>query len=54
MELRRQLWQHLASDYKPTLLLDGIGQESSLEELPQALTSLLRGGVRGRTIVRIS
>lgn len=53
MELRRQLWQHLASDYKPTLLLDSISHESSLDELPQALTSLLRGGVRGRTIVKI-
>lgn len=53
MELRRQLWQNLASDYKPTLLLDGIGHETSLEELPQALTSILHGGVRGRTIVRI-
>jgi putative YhdH/YhfP family quinone oxidoreductase len=53
MDLRRQLWQHLASDYKPTLLLDSISHEASLDELPQALTAILRGGVRGRTIVRM-
>ncbi len=53
MDLRRQLWQRLASTYKPTLLLDSIGHEISLDELPQALTAILHGGVRGRTIVRV-
>ncbi len=53
MELRRQLWQQLASDYKPDTLLDSIGKEASLEELPQVLATILKGGIRGRTIVRI-
>ncbi|MBV9227907.1 MAG: oxidoreductase, partial [Chloroflexi bacterium] len=52
-DLRRQIWQRLATDYKPTSLLDSIGHESPLEELPQALAAILQGGVRGRTIIRI-
>ncbi len=54
MELRRQLWEQLASDYKPVGLLDSIGKEASLEELPQVLGNILRGGVRGRTIIKVS
>ena len=53
MELRRQLWQQLATDYKPDALLDSIGKEASLEELPSVLSTILKGGIRGRTIVRI-
>ena len=53
MELRRQLWQQLASDYKPDALLDSIGKEASLEELPHVLATILKGGIRGRTIVRV-
>jgi acrylyl-CoA reductase (NADPH) len=54
MDLRRKLWEHLATDYKPAHLLDAIGHEVSLDELPQALAAILKGGVRGRTIVKIS
>jgi len=54
MELRRELWQHLASDYKPRHLLDTIAHEVSLEDLPQALANILKGGTRGRTIVKVS
>jgi acrylyl-CoA reductase (NADPH) len=52
--LRRQLWQRLASDLKPTKLLSHIGSEVSFEELPEALAQVLKGGVRGHTIVRIA
>lgn len=54
MELRRQLWEHLASDYKPDGLLDLIGHEAPLAELPQALSTILKGGSRGRTIIQVS
>ncbi len=54
MELRRELWQRLASDYKPRHLLDTIAHEVSLEDLPQALANVLKGGTRGRTIVKVS
>ena len=53
MELRAQLWQRLASNYKPGHLLDTIGHEVPFEALPQALATILKGGVRGRTIIKI-
>jgi putative YhdH/YhfP family quinone oxidoreductase len=52
MGLRDQLWQDLAGNYKPKHLLDTIGHEVPFEELPQALATILRGGVRGRTIIK--
>jgi len=52
MGLRRELWQRLASDLKPTKL-DTISREVTLDELPQVTASLLNGGVRGRTVVRL-
>src|SRR5207247_9839409 len=53
MELRRQIWHRLASNYKPRQLLDTIGHEVPFEALPQALATILKGGVRGRTIIKI-
>jgi len=52
MGLRRELWHRLASDLKPTKL-NSISREVTLDELPQVTASLLSGGVRGRTIVRL-
>jgi acrylyl-CoA reductase (NADPH) len=52
MGLRRELWQRLASDLKPTRL-DSISHEVTFDELPQVTAALLKGGVRGRTIVRL-
>jgi putative YhdH/YhfP family quinone oxidoreductase len=54
MELRSNLWRRLASNYKPGHLLDRIGNEVPFEELPQALATILKGGTRGRTIIKIS
>ena len=54
MALRRTIWEHLASDYKPKHLLDLVGHEAPFEELPQALATILKGGVRGRTIIKIA
>ena len=54
MELRNQLWHRLASNYKPRHLLDMIGHEVPFEELPQALATILKGGSRGRSIIRVS
>ncbi len=54
MELRRQLWQHLATDYKPPHLMDMIAHEVPLDELPEALATILKGGVRGRIVVKVS
>ncbi len=54
MELRRTLWQQMADELKPQNLLDSIGQEITLDELPDATAKILKGGVRGRIIVKVS
>ncbi|MBA2393086.1 MAG: acryloyl-CoA reductase [Ktedonobacteraceae bacterium] len=51
MELRQQIWQHLASDYRPDL--ETIAHEVAFEELPQALATILKGGTKGRVVVRV-
>jgi acrylyl-CoA reductase (NADPH) len=53
MELRRDIWLRLAGDYKPVKLLSHIGHEVGFEELPDALARVLKGGVRGHTIVKV-
>jgi acrylyl-CoA reductase (NADPH) len=53
MTLRREIWQRLASDYKPAKLLSHIGYEVSFKELPDALARVLKGEVRGHTIVKL-
>ncbi len=52
MELRRELWQRMATDLKPSRL-DSMIHEIKLDELPQVTASLLKGGIRGRTVVRL-
>lgn len=52
MELRRQIWEHLGSNYKPANL-ELIGHEKSFEELPQSLATILKGGMKGRTVINV-
>ena len=52
MSKRAELWQKLAQEWKPGNLLD-IYTEISLDELPQAISLILKGQLRGRTLVRI-
>jgi NADPH:quinone reductase-like Zn-dependent oxidoreductase len=54
MELRKELWHRLAGDYKPRHLLDTIAHEVTLEELPQVVATILKGGTRGRTVIKVS
>ncbi|WP_042355879.1 NADPH:quinone oxidoreductase family protein [Bacillus rubiinfantis] len=53
METRVNIWNRLASDYKPANLEALIQQEITLEQLPTILPTLLKGEAVGRTIVRI-
>jgi NADPH:quinone reductase-like Zn-dependent oxidoreductase len=53
METRKAVWNHLASDYKSEQLEKAINKEVSLSELPQYLASILKGEVRGRTLVKL-
>ncbi|NLI71710.1 MAG: YhdH/YhfP family quinone oxidoreductase [Bacteroidales bacterium] len=52
MELRIQLWNKLASDWKPKKLLD-IYNEISLNELSNAISLILKGQLKGRTVVNL-
>jgi len=51
MEIRRRVWQRLATDMKPALAI--AVQEIGLDALPEAFTTLADGRARGRFVVRI-
>ncbi|MFC3884528.1 acryloyl-CoA reductase [Bacillus songklensis] len=53
MELRKELWNRMATDLKPGNILDSIQKEITLEELPENLPAILKGQARGRIIVHI-
>lgn len=52
MEVRKPLWERMASDFKPEVL-ESISKEISLEELPETLPLILQGQARGRFIVKM-
>ncbi len=52
METRLEIWRRMASIYKPDNLAAIVRDEVTLEELPNALASILKGEARGRTIVK--
>jgi len=52
MPLRRELWEHLADDYRPAALAS-IGHEMPFDELPNVLATILKGGMRGRAVIAI-
>ena len=53
MERRREVWRRLGSDMKPANL-SALAQEIPLEGLDEAFAKILKGGARGRTVVRIN
>ncbi|MDR6225957.1 acrylyl-CoA reductase family protein [Desmospora profundinema] len=54
-ETRRNIWGRLAADLKPESLQERIGtREIPLEALPETLSAILQGEVRGRTVVKLS
>lgn len=54
LALRAELWQRLADDLRPRLLDRIVAAELELDRLEPALTAVLRGEIRGRTLVRCS
>jgi putative YhdH/YhfP family quinone oxidoreductase len=52
-DLRQQVWERLASDWKPAHLDTICTREVTLDALPQVFTGMLAGGSLGRTLVRI-
>ena len=52
MNIRRPVWERLATDLKP-VALDAVAREIPLEKLPDAFTTLLNGAARGRYVVKL-
>ncbi len=53
MPLRKRVWARLASDLKPRHLAD-IAQVIGLTDLPDYFARMVKGGIRGRVVVRLS
>ena len=53
MKVRQEVWNRLASDFKPSHIEALIQQEIGLKDLPEVLPTLLKGEARGRTIVKL-
>jgi acrylyl-CoA reductase (NADPH) len=51
--IREDIWQHLASDWKPAHLDRICTREVALEQLPDVFATMLAGGSLGRTLVRL-
>ena len=54
MEERAEIWRRLAGDLRPPQLDEAITREISLDELEPALDAILKGGLTGRTVVRVA
>ena len=53
METRKKVWRKMASEFKPEMLSAIIQKEVTLNQLPEALPTLLKGQARGRIIVKL-
>jgi len=53
MEKRLEVWRRLATDMKPAKLA-AVAREITLDDLPQAFATLLKGEAVGRFVVRLS
>jgi acrylyl-CoA reductase (NADPH) len=52
MESRVDVWRRLAGDMKPASLTT-MAKEIGMDDLPSAFATLLKGGARGRTVVKL-
>jgi acrylyl-CoA reductase (NADPH) len=53
-EERAEIWRRLAGDLRPPQLDDAITREIGLDEVEEALDAILKGGLTGRTVVRVA
>lgn len=53
MSIREELWRRLGADLKPAGLLETIAEETTLEGVIGATAKILKGEIRGRTLVRL-
>lgn len=52
MALRKVIWDRLANDWRPSML-DLIGNEIKIEQLPEQIELILKGKIRGRVYVNM-
>lgn len=52
MPLRKRVWQRLATDLKPPHLA-AIAHEIALDAVPEYCARMLKGGIRGRAVVKL-
>ncbi len=52
MTRRKEVWQHLASDWKPSTL-DTLAREVTLDELDREIDMILQGALTGRVVVKM-
>ncbi|WP_439443848.1 acrylyl-CoA reductase family protein [Listeria aquatica] len=50
---RKEVWHHIATDFKLDSLLDWVTTEITLQDLPEALEKNIQGGILGRYLVRL-
>jgi acrylyl-CoA reductase (NADPH) len=53
MAVRAEIWERVAGDLRPVALEDAMTEEIELDDLEGTLDAILRGEVRGRTVVRV-
>lgn len=53
MEKRKELWQMIAKELVTHEQLEKMGNEITFEELPEACSSILKGELKGRTVVKM-
>ncbi|HEX6511206.1 MAG TPA: acryloyl-CoA reductase [Chloroflexota bacterium] len=53
LDKRIATWKRVAGDLRPPKLEESIASEIALEDAPAALEAILKGEVRGRTVVRL-
>ncbi|WP_036709728.1 acryloyl-CoA reductase [Paenibacillus pinihumi] len=53
MKERIEIWRRLGTDLKPIKGLTELSREVTLEEVPDVLAAILRGEIRGRTVVNL-
>lgn len=52
-DIRDEIWQRLATDWKPAHLDTICTREATLQQLPEVFERMLAGGSRGRTLVTL-
>jgi acrylyl-CoA reductase (NADPH) len=53
IDVRRRLWQRLATDLRPPGLEESIAREVDLDSVESVLDDIAAGRVRGRVVVRL-